>query len=263
MGLATWGFQKAFPRAADRHRRGGTIALAGASEGSDRMTRGRSSPRRAPPCEARPKLAGITGDAGYRARPLEFARAPEVQPDLRSRRALAREALDRAHFQTRRSKHAGRNADDFDAGRCGANVVRCLITNRDDLVRDEPHLRRHRSPLRCAQRWEAGADALGAIGSAKEERKKAKKIVILGIDPRPTRCSGDRPAQPRTGGSIDQGASPRKRRPVFFCRWPPLRPPALQDRAVRPDQRPFQRPLSEAPVRGWRSSDGCVAPRAA
>src|SRR5262245_29400166 len=89
------------------------------------------------------------------------------------------------------------------------------------------------------KRWEAGADALGATQKkswcdAEEEKKKAKKIVMLGIDPRPTRCSGDRPAQPRTGGSIDQGASPRKRRPVFFCQWPPLRPPALQDRAVRP-----------------------------
>src|SRR5262245_42488078 len=47
-------------------------------------------------------------------------------------------------------------------------------------------------------------------GTQKEDKKKAKTIVMLGIDPSPTRCSGDRPAQPRTGGSIDQGASPAR-----------------------------------------------------
>src|SRR5262249_375888 len=71
---------------------------------------------RAPPCQALPKLAGITDDAGDRSRALEIARAPEAQP-------APVITPDRAHFQPRTSKHAGRNADDFDAVRCKVDVV--------------------------------------------------------------------------------------------------------------------------------------------
>jgi hypothetical protein len=181
-----------------------------------------------------------------------FPHAPKRLRVLAERAAEAGDpGIAEAHF----ANTQGANAGGFDAGRCAGdarNFADCQPQKRRHhgywwLWRGEPQA--VATSLVPSLRAPWGTDALGVRSERRkeEDKKKAKTIVRLGIDPSPTRCSGDRPAQPRTGGSIDQGASPARGALSSFlsivipCDRPPLPDWTRCRPALRVAQRSAQR----------------------